>query len=500
MRPISQFREERGASAVTIAITLIVLMGAAAVAIDLAAGFNERRQDQSASDLAAMAGALAFTQGSTVIIDEVMASARANVDTTYSDAEWETLWTGCTDPERPSGYVTLSHSTLGTIDCISVNPSFLRVRMPDQTVATTFGRIIGFDSITTHAETEVTLLNPNGSGGLPFALRGDAVSGEVCLDTSTGSKIVPPCDGNESGSYGNIAPPLFGNGDLNTTPECQHQTSANNHVAESIAMGMDHTLFKMSMSDWNDGGLDPDDQTQMNKSNVDPITELDECVDVGGPLAEHGDGSPINGVYIDTGNSVKADITEGLITGTGFSDGDDALLTRSGTTRDVDGYELDNIPLWSHLEDQDMLAWSGPLECDSTEYTDPSLTIDAKNLMIRTCVEDWTASDGRIFNKSILDSPRLGTAPRLWFNVLGSGLSYSPVQSFDIVYVHGIWFDDKDETVFYPGEDTADLTMKKWKEVEQVTAFLLQDEMVSADVLAALGGVTNDTFQPTIYK
>ena len=52
-------KEESGAVAILIAISMVLLLGIAAIAIDLGAGFNERRQDQTSSDLAVVAGARA---------------------------------------------------------------------------------------------------------------------------------------------------------------------------------------------------------------------------------------------------------------------------------------------------------------------------------------------------------------------------------------------------------------------------------------------------------
>jgi hypothetical protein len=94
----------------------------------------------------------------------------------------------------------------------------------------------------------------------------------------------------------------------------------------------------------------------------------------------------------------------------------------------------------------------------------------------------------------------VGTAPRLWHNNLGSGLSYRPVKTLDLIYLHALFFDDKDDTVFYPGEDTSSVNLDKFKEIEQVTAYLLVDSMVSVDVHSELGGFGNDTFQPEIFE
>ena len=58
MRAFRVHADERGATAVLVAASLFMLMGFAALVVDVGAGFNERRQDQSAADFAVLGGAL----------------------------------------------------------------------------------------------------------------------------------------------------------------------------------------------------------------------------------------------------------------------------------------------------------------------------------------------------------------------------------------------------------------------------------------------------------
>ena len=484
--------DDKGASAVLIAMVMVVILGIAALTVDAAAGWNERRQDQTASDLSAVAGGLSFGDND-AIAAQVKATARANVDTTYTNAEWTALWTGCTDPGRPLGYTALVTSS-GTEQCISINPSFLRVRLPDQVIEAAFGRTIGIDTLTTNADAIVTLFPLGGNGALPFAIRGNSTSGEICLDTSTGSKIVPPCDGNEQGSFGNIAPPIFGNPIIGTSPQCSGQTASGGYIAESIAMGIDHLILSMSSAAWSAGGLDPDRKQDAKYNLVDPFSNMDECNDTGGEIAEAADGVPINAVIIDTGNSVKDAITEGTMTGTGYADGADARLTRTGPQRSVDGIGLDNVPLWNHL-----LPGASPSECDGSTYA-ALPDIDTKNTQMRDCLKNWTPADGQIIADSILGSARLGVAPRIWFNVYGSGIGASPVKAFDLVYIHALFFNDNADTVFYPGDGNGSITLNgPPTEIEQMTAYLLDPGMVSDNVTAIYPGITGE-FSPTLYE
>ena len=497
---------DRGATAIFLAMTLLLLIGVAAVAIDLAQGWNERRQDQTSVDIGAVAGALSYGESNTSVADEAMAAARNNLDTQYTNADWNALWTGATSTcvfDPPNTAFIPADSSIGVTNCIGLHPDFVWVRLPDQLVDTSFGGVMGFDTLTTRAEATVTLLGDAGGGALPFAIRGNSGSGEVCLDT--GPNPEEPCESNESGSFGNIAPPLFGNEALNTTPGCSSQSSANNYVPESIAMGIDHILWEFTPTAWGNSNWNPDDDTsQLDvRSNLD--THLDECIDVGEDIAQAKDGVPINTVYVDTGNSTKADVTEGMITGVGFPDGGDARLTRAtnGNTRQVHGYTLDNNALWDFLLD---VSVHGIPECNGPTIRGLG-TIAERNDAMRDCLEIYPsylppppAEGEALFSDSILQTPRIGVAPRLWHNNLGSGISYRPIQKFDVIFIHGIWFKDGGDIVpFYPDDGSAPFTAGVMP-IEQMTAYLLHDDMVSDAVHTSLGGFSNDTWQPEIYQ
>lgn len=506
MNWIPKSDRDKGATAIFLAMVLVLLLGVAALALDLASGWNERRQVQTAADLSAVAGALSYGESNTSVADTAMASARANLDTTYSDADWTSIWQACA-ATPPSGAFIPAQSSIGQLQCVQLHPDFVWVRLPDQIIDTAFGKAIGVDSLTTSAEATVTLLGEESGGALPFAIRGNSGSGEVCIDT--GPSPEEPCDGNESGSFGNIAPPLFGNESLNTSPGCSSQSSSNNYVPESIAMGIDHILWEFSGTAWTNSGWTPDQNTANNTVRSNPDTHLDECVDIGEDIAMPADGVPINTVYVDTGNSTKADITEGMMTGVGFQDGDDARLTRSSNTREVKGYELDNTPLWDFLGAENNPPSPGPEDGHGIALCDgPTIRalpdIESKNTEMRACLEHYEATEGadgpQIFSDLIVATPRIGVAPRLWHNNLGSGITFRPIQKFDVIYIHGVWLKDGGDLLpFWPGDDTTPITGGSLP-IEQVTAYLLMDSMISDDVHTSLGGFSNDTWQPEIYE
>lgn len=151
-------RSERGATAVVVAISMLVIMGFAALVIDLGAGFNERAQDQSAADASVMAGAIEVLGNAEAMRDKALEYARSNLDTTYTDAEWASTWESCSDPEKASLGLGLTPvpgpaadgnwTGVSQLDCISTGSGgFLRVRIPDQIVATTFGKTMGADQL-----------------------------------------------------------------------------------------------------------------------------------------------------------------------------------------------------------------------------------------------------------------------------------------------------------------------------------------------------------------
>ena len=84
-------QHERGATAIIIALLLVVLMGFAALAVDIGAGMVERRGDQTAADVAVMAGAIEALNGAPAMITEALQYARLNLPTSYTDAEYQAL-------------------------------------------------------------------------------------------------------------------------------------------------------------------------------------------------------------------------------------------------------------------------------------------------------------------------------------------------------------------------------------------------------------------------
>lgn len=491
---------QSGASAIIIAASMLLLLGMTAIALDLGAGFNERRQDQTATDTAAVAGALSFNDQS-ALASAVLDVAFENVPTAFTPQEWRGIWQSCVDSGRTAGFLPVSEpdqwsdgsAGSGTLDCISATPSKLRVRLPDQIYETAFGSVLGVDQLTTNAYTIVSILPEYGVTGLiPFAVEGGVAAGEICLDAGTGT-LIPPCDGNEAGSFGNIAPPQYGNEELGTDPACKNQTAANNnYVPPAIAMGIDHFVWNFSATAWNDSNWSPTADTSENDVLNNADTHVDICtLDQASGDAVPSDGLPLNTVVVDTGNSVKADVTEGLVSSTVFPDGKKGRLWRtSGTTDTInsgaDQWILDDTPLWTYLRAPGDQTGDKISSCGSSVKSDDDL---------RKCLSDYQLAlddttdgitPGIIFKDSILSSPRFGFAPQLWHSNLGNGIAYRPVRTFRAVYVAGIWFKGNGQVLieWYPNGTPESICQDKNGDcnplvVEQVTAFLLPEESIS---------------------
>lgn len=529
---------ERGASAIVIAMSMLLVLGIAAIAIDLGAGWNERRQDQTTADLAAVAGALSV-DNQTSLVREALTVARVNLDTVYTDAEWEAMWEGCTDPGRTPDFFPLPAPASwggGPLDCISLSPNFVRLRVPEQETETSFGKLMGIDTLTTDAYAVVSIFDTHGKGALPFAIESGVPAGEICLDTGPAGQALPPCDGPKQGSFGNIAPPLFGNPFQGTSPDCEEQTSSNNHVPESIAMGVDHILWTYPSDSWAATGWSTSDATSQATVLASTVN-MDLCVEVvvdGQTYAQAADGLLIDGVLVDTGNTVKSDITEGLISPSNFTDGDPGRLWRTGGTYTIDvmsgnsAYKLDNKPFWEFFLPSGATNDTGgtvtysdagnyaPASCDPANFVGP--TVDDNNAKMELCLTDYdtgapnggTGYFGQIISDDILRSPRYGAAPQLWHDNLGSGLAYRPIEKFRNVFLAGLWFDLQsitDPEPFYPGTPGGQwcpvlkgANCAQIVEVEQLSAWLINDNMLSYTAATHYPGIDLNGLEVTIYE
>ena len=373
---------EQGTTIIFVAMTLVVLMGFAAIAIDGAAAWALKRQDQSGADTGAIAGAL-FTAGRDKATamqdaqDEIIRITYSTMTPDMTPLEWEAEWIACTDPGKPGEFT----ATLGS-DCISFTDNLgkIRVNTPIIPWNTTFGRVIGFDRIDTRAVAEVNT-ELKVAGVLPFGMPGmSADESQICLKSAAAPFPIAPCDGPDTGNFGFLKFAQFGSPALGTTLDC---TPDNTTLAQGIATGIDHPIGR------------------------------EETL----PVADHDDVAACNdGNY--NSRPYQVFTNPGTITGilddgfAGDGSGLDGKLERAAegsSTVNVRGKDLDDTPLWFYFT-----PWA-------TTFCGTVATHDE----METCLDAYRDGDeiAEMFTDGIVDAPRFGWVPLFHGTDLGGGTS-----------------------------------------------------------------------------
>jgi len=395
---------ERGFTLVLFALTLVGLLTFAAFAIDLGALYNHRRQDQNAAD----AGALAAAQELSESEADLVAAAKDYAESTLGRTLTAEQWDSCdSDPD------SLVNEAAGA-NCISYSSRRVRVRIPDQQYATTFGALVGADSFE-HGAFAIASLRPEGFGGvLPYAVTGTSAEGGFgCLQSNSAGQASSWC-GSSSGNFGFLDFGQFGNDDMGTTQSCG-SGQINDRVRDNTAMGADHDL---------------------SLAGEEYSTEV-----VDAPTACLALTPAPNAAFPQTGNQ-SPDITEGLFYRvTAFPDGEPSRLRRSDDDLfDGDG---DQTTLFGHTGFDDNALWRfipenyGPGEttpadipssCKRDQFVDSSggyYATAANNPDVPDDVEAYLRSPG-------LAQPRdriLGLLSRCIAHYLGQTWNGSPVGS-----------------------------------------------------------------------
>jgi Flp pilus assembly protein TadG len=405
-------RRERGATAVLVAGSLFLLMGIAAIAIDYSAALNERRQDVGAADTAAIGGLLeaAITTAANplqVAVDEAKQIANTNTPGTITNADWS----ACTDAEA-----LVNPSTLGSLGivngtpCISFSADFttMRVRIPDQDVPTTFGRVLGRNEITTFAAAEATLSSSlGGGGGFPSGLLSGSGT-EFCIKASTAGAGI--CGSPASGNFGDFVPYFYT--DVDPGPSDTTCTSGLTPapLAWTMANGIDHFF-----------GLAPaiDAGTRLNGSGCPALPRplFPDRVEPGGGYS-------------------PADITNGLVTGGTFGGGHVGRLDRGpyqgGGFTIFDTITIDNRPLWTYIRG-DVTTPS----CVAARALGASpADWDAAKLTMIDCLNDHNSL---LFTDQLADTPRLASVP-VYFqsSPVPNGFDYD-IREFAPIFIQSIW-------------------------------------------------------------
>lgn len=527
--------DDRGAAAIFIALVMVLLLGFAAIAIDLGLGFNERRVDQTAADTSVMAGAVGELLGESPeeIVAEVLSYARQNLPTDFTDEEWRLMWQGCADPDRfgfdvggaaPVDFQPMPEPAFwpdgtpgsGTLDCISSAPAHLRVRIPDQDTPTTFARILGMNSLTTSAAAVARWEDGDPDTPIiPFGIPAATPTGEQCIHHGSGGTSIAPCDGSTSGNFGAINSPFFGDF-FDSTGLCSN-SPGHPERRQNTALGVDHFISVWSATDAAAQGVvdpygssgpsgHPGDNTVRNYQNV----NYDSCRIENGSIVprQAGHSFPPNTVNVDTGLNNLNTVEEGLISGTFL--GQPARLRQGAATRTLrsqsNTYNLDNVGLWTYLNG----AGSG--DCHPSAYTglptyDEDPDVPTKVSTMHSCLANYTGNTV-IFSADIDESPRFAWAPEFWHQ-LGNGNHWQPIYQFRMVFLAGLYFNcsgNDCDAVFYPDEDETDTICEpigpnncKKLDLDQLTGWLIPAAAVPETVIPDFGSGSSPS-NPTLFR
>lgn len=397
-------RHERGFVLVLFSLTLVGLLVFAAFAIDLGALYNYRRVDQNAADAAALAAAQELGRGESYIVAAAKDYASQTLGLTLSDAQWDSC------DGDPSTLVIEADDA----NCISYNTRQVRVRIPDQDYATTFGRVVGADSFR-HGAFAIAALRPEGFGGvLPYAVTGSSAEGGFgCLQSNSNGQASSWC-GSTSGNFGFMDFGQYGNPDLNTTQSCG-SGDVNARMRENTAMGVDHDLSLFG--------------EEYATAVVDAPTACTNLTP-----------SP-NAAYTQTGNQAD-DITEGLFYRSSlFPDGQPSRLRRTmdelfnGAGQELTVFtrtEVDNNALWRFIPPNygpsEATAANIPNSCKRDQFVDGSgdyYATNADNPDVPNDIESFLRSPGLVQPRDRI----LGLMARCFAHYRGLSWNGSPVGS-----------------------------------------------------------------------
>ena len=489
---------------------MILFLGMAAMAVDLGFAVNERRQDQSAADSGVMAGALDAINAPQAMVTETIAYVRANLDTTFSNADWQTAWDGCVDPaaERNAGgfdFVALDPPPGWTVSdpanwCISIDAaeSLYRVRIPVQITNTTFGKVLGVDEFRTRAAA-VARLGVGGGGTLPLGFPQGAGPGLSCLSGAPLGLMDDPCDGTSPGTLGAIELRKFGRSGL-TNPNCL-ATNPSDLLAQNLAHGADHIVFRdldgAAANEQRDICFEPDVDTLL----VDPS-------------------------YPGIG------LEEGLVGPVPMDGGFSYVprLAQSGPLVTKFGFSINDEPLWDHLDPSatyggDPLLHDAPSVCDpvtfdgltNQDWDFPGDGVDDPNSSWKhmdRCLNLYGALNytGVMFQETIdTNTARFVYLPQFWGS-LGPGSSWENIRWFRAVYIQNtMWQRGVDYYVEGPGEPncwdaanggTAPCNPSGSWAMVQVSVFGIPDaslpEPLRGSSLAGAVGV--NPYEPSLYR
>jgi len=384
-------KADKGASAILIAVVMLLLMGFAALAIDFGAITNERRQDQAAADTAALAAAqfaqpnpgctstsTCAAQARTNGANEAILVANASLDDP-SLADWSDP-AMCGTP--PAGFTAVT----GVSSCVAFTSNVGRawVRIPTIASPTFFAKLIGFDSVDVSADAIADAGFDNAGDVLPFLMPGNAAGTDYnCLKTGPNPSWGACEDLPTIGNFGAMDFFLYGNPELGTTQECTGATNA--RLVSNIARGIDHPLSKhpgppyLASDEIHEATMCPIFSAEPNTANTQ--------TGVGSNLER---GLLYGGTALSTTGAYPGRIQD-----------PSGYVVRS-TSVPVPSAIVDDNPLWDYLKS----SIPGLPVCNKTQ-------VDTHPEML-ACIFSAKASGTEIFTDDIAESKRFGFTPELW--------------------------------------------------------------------------------------
>ena len=395
MTPRSPKSREQGSAIFLITGSLLLLLGFAAIALDLAgSGFNERRQHQSAADVGALAavqfavprdiGNAACAGFSGIALSRCNGASEAiEIASATLDSPGLSDWTDASSCSTPPDDTSGNPYTVSPIsNCVAFNSNNQRawVQIPVVQQPTRFARAIGFDSINVSASAIAGAQLGNPGAVLPFLLPGNAANENYnCLKTSGNPNFGPCEDLPTTGNFGAMDFFLYGNEDLGWTQQCSGDT--NGRFATNIARGVDHPL-----------GFHP---TGVGGGILEDSACPDYSAQPNMAKAQPGSGSAFEQGMLYGGSSYATNPYDGRIEDAG------GYVVRNAQGPNPQA-RIDNVPLWDYL-----LADPPGTDCDGVS-TPAQMT---------TCIE-WAKSTGTVvFSEGangLVTAQRFGWTPLIW--------------------------------------------------------------------------------------
>ena len=455
-------RNERGATAILIALSLIVLLGFAAIAVDGGMALDERRQEQGSVDAGVLSAGisaqvlptqpgctssgltLAACNGAVVAMEIIGQNADAPYPTSAFDNP-----TLCGDAAFPAEFRTsgggiistvTDMSTTLTLECIrwTDNLDKVHVILPITQVGTTFGRVLGRTSIAINAFAEAEAVIKKPGQIIPFVVGPAGASANInCLFEPPGGIAAPPCDGPTSGNFGYMLPYLYGDSIFGTPTNCS--SVGQDGISASLAKGADH-IYDLNA---NVPGIANDRDHCPNKNQL--IDQID--VRTGGTSNPVEVGA-IDGIFG----------TEGRLT---CKDGDPAEptwfepgLDSSACTSVNNNHPetLDSTPLFDFIDPGAAAESSGA--CNSS--------VDTRGEMA-ACLAAWRGWGSHtvpLFTVDLGTSPRFAWVPRVNADPGTGGSGFYTIEDFLPVYLQTMYFKCNAggcDVAFDPGEPATGL-------------------------------------------